>query len=266
MGVKVELGALLGAVSGLGDREAMIVLRAAAVMVGRGEGGWSTRERWLDAMGAPACLDPNDAVLSVLSHPEGWGLRPVATAVERAVEVSAARSRAGKSGGRPSRKVQKQLLSDEKQMLSADEVATTYGESNCFPSQKQMLSDKESQRLTAATAVSGEVAPTYRSSSSSGVSGVGGTTVFTLGAVGGAVWEPGAVQIAAWREAYPGVSLEGEFRKMRAWLASNPGRGKTARGMSRFVNSWLSRAVPERPEPRPANDVWSMTTRRGRNG
>lgn len=40
---------------------------------------------------------------------------------------------------------------------------------------------------------------------------------------------------------YPGVDVEKEFRNMRSWSNSNPEKKKTARGVKRFVNGWLSR-------------------------
>jgi hypothetical protein len=40
---------------------------------------------------------------------------------------------------------------------------------------------------------------------------------------------------------YPAVDVMAELRKMRAWLISNPKNRKTANGMLRFVNTWLSR-------------------------
>jgi len=42
---------------------------------------------------------------------------------------------------------------------------------------------------------------------------------------------------------YPDVDVLGELRKARAWIITNPTRRKTARGMPRFLNSWLARAV-----------------------
>jgi hypothetical protein len=42
--------------------------------------------------------------------------------------------------------------------------------------------------------------------------------------------------------AYPGVVVMAELGRARAWLISNPIRGKTLRGMPKFLNSWLSRA------------------------
>lgn len=40
---------------------------------------------------------------------------------------------------------------------------------------------------------------------------------------------------------YPGVDVDSEFRKMRAWSLNNATKRKTLRGIKRFVNSWLSR-------------------------
>jgi hypothetical protein len=42
--------------------------------------------------------------------------------------------------------------------------------------------------------------------------------------------------------AYPGVQVDAEARKAHAWIITNPQRRKTAKGMPRFLNSWLSRA------------------------
>ena len=44
------------------------------------------------------------------------------------------------------------------------------------------------------------------------------------------------------RECYPAVSMDEELRKMKAWLISNPSNRKTSRGMTRFINNWMSNA------------------------
>ena len=43
------------------------------------------------------------------------------------------------------------------------------------------------------------------------------------------------------KELYPAVDVEQEFRSMKGWLLSNPSNRKTKRGMTRFINNWLSR-------------------------
>ena len=43
------------------------------------------------------------------------------------------------------------------------------------------------------------------------------------------------------KKIYPGKDVEGEFLKMRGWLISNPSKRKTRKGITRFINGWLSR-------------------------
>ena len=49
-------------------------------------------------------------------------------------------------------------------------------------------------------------------------------------------------KIDNWSKAFPAVDVEHELRKMLTWLDSNPKKKKTARGINRFINGWLSRA------------------------
>lgn len=48
-------------------------------------------------------------------------------------------------------------------------------------------------------------------------------------------------KIALWKETYQAVDVEQELKKMAAWLDSNPTRRKTRRGITKFINGWLSR-------------------------
>lgn len=48
-------------------------------------------------------------------------------------------------------------------------------------------------------------------------------------------------KITLWKEAYPAVDVEQELKRMIAWLDSNPTRRKTRRGITKFINNWLSR-------------------------
>lgn len=41
---------------------------------------------------------------------------------------------------------------------------------------------------------------------------------------------------------FPNVNVRKELRKMSAWCINNPSRRKTKRGITRFINSWLSSA------------------------
>lgn len=48
-------------------------------------------------------------------------------------------------------------------------------------------------------------------------------------------------EIDGWSEAYPAVDVLQALRSMRQWCLSNPKKKKTARGVRRFITSWLER-------------------------
>lgn len=54
-------------------------------------------------------------------------------------------------------------------------------------------------------------------------------------------WPLPEKKITEWQESFPGVDVKGECRKARQWLKDNPTRGKTAKGMTRFLYGWLER-------------------------
>ena len=54
-------------------------------------------------------------------------------------------------------------------------------------------------------------------------------------------WEPSRVDVMSWELAFSHVDIGQELLKMDCWLQANPGRRKTARGMNRFIVSWLGR-------------------------
>lgn len=54
-----------------------------------------------------------------------------------------------------------------------------------------------------------------------------------------------AEAVTEWQSLYPGVDVLQELRKMRGWLLANLRRRKTARGIRKFINAWLSRAQDE---------------------
>lgn len=53
--------------------------------------------------------------------------------------------------------------------------------------------------------------------------------------------------ISEWQAAFPGVDVRQQLASMRQWLIANPTRRKTAKGMKRFVVSWLDRKQNEGP-------------------
>ena len=51
-----------------------------------------------------------------------------------------------------------------------------------------------------------------------------------------------------YQQAYPTVDLMAEYKRMAAWLVSNPKKRKTPRGYPRFVNNWLSEAYDKKKD------------------
>jgi len=62
-------------------------------------------------------------------------------------------------------------------------------------------------------------------------------------------WALTDAHLASWREAYPSLDVASECRRAKAWLEAQPDRRKTARGMPRFLVSWLNRAIDRRGAP-----------------
>ena len=60
--------------------------------------------------------------------------------------------------------------------------------------------------------------------------------------VGGKLFPVSQQMADEWQKAYPGISVQAELLKMRAWSLSNPTKQKTMSGMSRFINAWLAKA------------------------
>lgn len=62
-------------------------------------------------------------------------------------------------------------------------------------------------------------------------------------------WQPEESDVIAWQRAYPAINVHQELAAMESWLDANPTRRKTAKGIKRFVNSWLSRAQDKGGSP-----------------
>lgn len=60
------------------------------------------------------------------------------------------------------------------------------------------------------------------------------------------LWPLSIAQIEGWSKDYPNLDVWQEMREARAWTVANPGRRKTASGMSRFLVAWLNRSVDRR--------------------
>lgn len=57
----------------------------------------------------------------------------------------------------------------------------------------------------------------------------------------GSEWRPAEVLFAEYVRLYPNVDVKQQFNEMRGWCLSNPMKRKTRKGITRFVNSWLSK-------------------------
>ena len=57
----------------------------------------------------------------------------------------------------------------------------------------------------------------------------------------GSEWRPTSALFAEYVRLYPNVDVKQQFNEMRGWCLSNPKKRKTAKGIKRFVNSWLAR-------------------------
>lgn len=67
--------------------------------------------------------------------------------------------------------------------------------------------------------------------------------VFPTVGTGGTHWPLSAQQVNEWRDLFPGLDVLAEAKKALAWVKANPGKRKTAKGMPKFLVSWLTRTV-----------------------
>ena len=65
---------------------------------------------------------------------------------------------------------------------------------------------------------------------------------FPVNGNGSIEWNLRQPFIAELQKAYPGINVDAEAQKARAWTVSNPKKRKTPAGMTRFLNSWMERA------------------------
>lgn len=63
--------------------------------------------------------------------------------------------------------------------------------------------------------------------------------------------------------AYPGVNVPQELKKMDVWLKTNKSKRKTRTGIERFVNGWLNRTTPD-PSYQ-AGDIFMSTMKKLEN-
>lgn len=81
-------------------------------------------------------------------------------------------------------------------------------------------------------------------------------------------WHLREGQIARWRDAYPNLDVTAEARRAGEWIAANPERRKTAKGMPAFLVNWFNRTVDRGgarggapPSPKPMSDAAAVVFR-----
>lgn len=74
----------------------------------------------------------------------------------------------------------------------------------------------------------------------------GAVLTFPTVGKGPSTWALTEAQLSEWQECYPGIAVLAEAQQALAWVKANPGRRKTAKGMPRFLVSWLSRSQNSR--------------------
>lgn len=61
---------------------------------------------------------------------------------------------------------------------------------------------------------------------------------------GGGQCEITRTQVSQWESTYPHLDIVDQIKRAKQWLIDNPSRGKTARGMAKYLGGWLARATP----------------------
>ena len=61
-------------------------------------------------------------------------------------------------------------------------------------------------------------------------------------------------EINKYKELYPAVNIEQEYKKMIGWLNAHPNNRKTKRGVEKFINGWLSR-TQDSARPKPSRSI-----------
>lgn len=61
-------------------------------------------------------------------------------------------------------------------------------------------------------------------------------------------WHLPPAKLGEYVKTYPNIDVEAELYRSAQWLIDNPNKRKTADGMLRYVNGWLGRAKPPKPQ------------------
>lgn len=137
---------------------------------------------------------------------------------EKYERTVAARSEAGKKGGRPKKQKKQMLFLESKKSQDKEEDKDK---------------DKE-EDITPLLPPQGEVAQAQPAE-------------ISLPLASGALYPIYPADIDHWKQLYPSVDILKELRKMLGWLEANPTRQKTQKGIKRFVAAWLAKEQDKAP-------------------
>lgn len=137
---------------------------------------------------------------------------------EKYERTVAARSEAGKKGGRPKKQKKQMLFLESKKSQDKD---------------KEEEKDKE-EDITPLLSPQGEVAQAQPAE-------------ISLPLISGTLYPIYPADIDHWKQLYPSVDIRKELRKMLGWLEANPARQKTQKGIKRFVAAWLAKEQDKAP-------------------
>ena len=135
---------------------------------------------------------------------------------EKYERTVAARSEAGKKGGRPKKQKKQMLFLESKKSQDKDKDK-----------------DKE-EDIAPLLSPQGEVAQAQPAE-------------ISLPLISGALYSIYPADVDHWKRLYPSVDILKELRKMLGWLEANPTRQKTAEGIKRFVATWLAKEQDKAP-------------------
>ena len=136
---------------------------------------------------------------------------------EKYEHTVAARSEAGKKGGRPKKQKKQMLFLESKKSQDKEEDK-----------------DKDKEDIPPLLSPQGEVAQAQPAE-------------ISLPLISGALYPIYPADIDHWKQLYPSVDILKELRKMLGWLEANPTRQKTAKGIKRFVAAWLAKEQDKAP-------------------
>lgn len=134
---------------------------------------------------------------------------------EKYERTVAARSEAGKKGGRPKKQKKQMLFLESKKSQDKDK-------------------DKDKEDIAPLLSPQGEVAQAQPAE-------------ISLPLISGALYPIYPADVDHWKQLYPSVDILKELRKMLGWLEANPTRQKTAKGIKRFVSAWLAKEQDKAP-------------------